>query len=78
MDASTTASLLRSIRNALWLIAAILLVQFGSDVPARAEPRMLEILRIASLWSGLILFCCMLVATLVHIARSSDERRGDP
>ena len=54
MDASTTASLLRSIRNALWLIAAILLVQFGSDVPARAEPRMLEILRIASLWSGKI------------------------
>lgn len=73
MDGSPIASLLRSIRSALWLIASILLVQFGSDVPPRGEVRILEILRITGLWVGLLMVCCVPVAILVQIARSRDE-----
>jgi uncharacterized membrane protein len=68
-----TKKLLRSIRNALWLIAAVLLMGLGFHLPDFGKTPIAEILMLLSFWGGFFLF----VVTLIGMLAGLIERPND-
>ena len=55
-DDHNNAKLLRSIRNALWLIASILLIQMGFHLEDFRRTDFAELVMLLGLWGGFFLF----------------------
>jgi uncharacterized Tic20 family protein len=66
--------LLQSIKNGIWMIAAMLLIHLGLGlVGLRAAP-IAEIIMILSFWGGLILFAFVFASVIVDIFRKPRSR----
>ena len=74
-----TPELLRSIRNALWMIVAILLIQLGFHLVDLRRSPFAEIIMLFSFWGGFGLLFCMLISALARpfIHASSDETQAE-
>jgi F0F1-type ATP synthase assembly protein I len=59
--------LLRSIKNALWIIAAILLMGLGFILPDFRRTPFAEIIMLLGFWGGFFLFVCTLTGLILGI-----------
>jgi uncharacterized membrane protein len=72
-DTQKTRNLLRSIKNALWLIAAILLMQLGFNLDDFKSTPMAEIIMLLGFWGGFLLMFCILIGLLAAPFSKPDE-----
>ncbi len=54
-DGHTNTQILKSIRNTLWLIVSILLIQMGFNLEGFRETNFAQVISILGLWAGFFL-----------------------
>ncbi|MBK1884242.1 hypothetical protein JIN85_17615 [Luteolibacter pohnpeiensis] len=71
---SDTRNLLRSIKQALWMIVAILLMQVGFDLEGLSRTPFGEIILLLSFWSGFLLLLCKLIGAMVRLLAPTESK----
>jgi uncharacterized membrane protein len=73
-DNSETQKILRSIKSALWLIVAILLMQLGFHLADFRSTPIAEVIMLLGFWGGFFLTICLLVGSLVRLFVKSNDQ----
>ena len=66
--------ILQSIKNGIWMVAAILLIHLGLGLSGLMREPIAEIIMIISFWGGLVLLAFVFTSVLVDIFRKPRSR----
>jgi uncharacterized Tic20 family protein len=73
-DDSETKKILRSIKNALWIIVGILLMQLGFHLADFRSTPFAELIMLLGFWGGFFVILCLLVGSLVRLFVKSNDQ----
>ena len=72
-DKHDISKLLRSIRNALWMILAILLIQLSFYLDDFSQTNFAKACMLFAFWSGMIIFFCTLIRVILGLTNSKPQ-----